>query len=143
MIRLLAATLALTATVALAHEGVKDPDVKARMQLMTEIGASTKILGEMAKRTRAFDAAEANAAAARLATLATQIPAAFQTRADDPKSEARPVIWQDFDGFTADAQAMQTAASAASGSIEELADLRMALAGIGKSCGACHEDYRE
>ena len=48
--------VALSATLATAHDGVKDPIVKARMEGMKEIGSNMGVLGDMAKGKRAFDA---------------------------------------------------------------------------------------
>ena len=46
----------LTATAALAHQGVKNKAVMARMNAMSEIAKNTKTLGEMAKGATTFDA---------------------------------------------------------------------------------------
>ncbi|NNF90114.1 MAG: cytochrome c, partial [Boseongicola sp.] len=48
------AVLLLVASAALAHQGVKNPAVKARMDVMSAIGDNTKLLGRMAKGEVAF-----------------------------------------------------------------------------------------
>ena len=108
--------IALTATViaataATAHEGVKDPAVMARMHAMSEIGDATKVLGQMAKGAAPFDATAAQSAADAIAREAARIPALFETRADDPKSEALPAIWERFEDFSALALDLERAAS--------------------------------
>jgi cytochrome c556 len=45
----------IMATAVLAHTGVKDPKVKARMDGMKLLGAQTKILDQMAKGVMPFD----------------------------------------------------------------------------------------
>ena len=128
---------------AMAHEGVKNPAVKARMQAMGHIGASTKVLGQMAKKATAFDAATARAEAAKIATEATRIEALFQAEEGDPKSEALPIIWQQFGDFTQMAEELHNVADTASGRIETLEDLQSEMRAIGKTCGTCHEVYRQ
>ena len=131
-----------TATAAWAHQGVKDPLVMARMEAMSDIAAATKLLGDMAKGAAAFDAAQAREAAATIERLAAETPARFETPADDPKSEARPAIWERFEDFRTKAQALEAAARAAQ-PLRTEAELKAALAALGAACKACHEDYRE
>lgn len=138
----LAAALAMIAAAALAHEGVKDPQVKARMDAMEEIAAATKVLGQMARGATAFDAEEAHGAAASIAARAAEVPALFEAQADDPTSEALPAIWQNFGDFTAKAGAMEQAARAAT-AISSPADLGPALSALGTTCKDCHGPYRE
>lgn len=132
--------LVLIAGAALAHQGVKDPDVKKRMDLMGGIGAQMGVLVDMAKEKTEFDATDANAAKEKLATLATAIPDAFRKPATDPKSEARPAIWEDFADFTAKSDAM--AAALATVDASDLAGVRAAVPLIGQTCGACHQAYK-
>lgn len=140
--RLLVPALSVLVTgAALAHAGVKDPVVMARMQAMSEMGKDAKILGTMTKSPADFDADAAAAAMSRIAARAGEIPDLFEVRADDPESEARPAIWDRFDDFTAEANALETAATSAS--VATQADLRLAMAGVGKACGSCHEMFRE
>ena len=140
---LLTAGLAVAAGAALAHSGVKNHAVMMRMMAMSTIGDSTKVLGQMAKGERPFDAAEARAAAAQIAHHAAMIPAHFEAQEDDPKSEAKPVIWERFDDFTTLAGDLETVALEAAQTLETEADLRPALGRIGAACKACHEVYRE
>ncbi len=136
------AIMLLAAGAAFAHQGVKDPQVMARMDAMARIGAATKVLGEMAKGASPFDAEKAQAAARRIAEEAAQVPALFQPPATDPKSEALPAIWEQFDTFAELTRDMQEAALGATG-IAEPDDLRPALRSLGATCTACHEDFRE
>ena len=133
----------LIATAALAHEGVQNPTVIMRMHLMKNIGASTKVIGDMAKGKVPFDAEAAQAAAAALEEHAAKIEAAFEEKADDPKSEALPAIWKDFAGFTDIAAEMGEAARLAGQGLASETDLRPALQRIGKTCADCHELYRK
>ncbi|MCT4577090.1 cytochrome c [Donghicola sp.] len=138
-------TFALIAfgTAALAHGGVKDKDVMARMEVMKAIGDQVKVIGTMAKGERAFDADAANAALAELAVHSAKIAPSFEKPAQDPKSEALPIIWEQWDDFAALAADSETTASALAGTITSEADLRPALGRIAGTCKACHSTYRE
>ena len=140
-----AASLALVAlgTAALAHSGVQNKDVMARMVVMSTIGDQMKILGAMAKGETPFDAAAANAAVLEVAAQTAQIAPMFETRADDPKSEALPLIWEDWEGFVAVAADAEAKSEALVGTITAEADLGPALGELGGTCKACHSKYRE
>ncbi|WP_138465301.1 cytochrome c [Poseidonocella sp. HB161398] len=144
MIRILVASAALSAlSFAVQAAEPTDPHVIERTQAMKTIGKNTKILGDMAKGAVAFDAAAAQEAAATIAATATEVPSLFETEADDPASEALPVIWTQYDDFTTKAADLEMAASAAAESIQAQADLGPALGQIGAACKACHSTYRE
>jgi cytochrome c556 len=130
-------------TLALAHTGVKNMTVMARMQSMSALGDSVKVLGEMVKGNQAFDAAEARAAAEAIARHARETPALFEAPETDPKSEALPVIWEDFTSFVAKSEALEAVAADLAVSMQAEADLRSGLARIGTACKACHEVYRK
>lgn len=107
---------------------------------MKDVGAATGTLGEMVKGEVAFDAGRAAAARAGLVEAADRVPALFEARESDPKSEALPAVWEDWDGFLAQADAMQEAARGLE--TGSAASLRDGFADLGRSCRACHEDYR-
>ncbi|AAV95939.1 cytochrome c [Ruegeria pomeroyi] len=133
----------LSASAALAHSGVSNPAVKARMHTMMQIADNTKVLGDMAKGKTAFDAEAARAAAAAIAAHSASVTALFSAEEQDPKSEALPAIWQDFETFSRKSEALTLAAAEAAGSIQSEADLKPALAGIGGACKSCHMDFRK
>lgn len=133
-------SLTLTAGVAIAKEGVQDPTVKARMDLMGTIGLNTKTLGDMAGGKTAYDASAAEAAKAALIAAAAEIPAKFEPEADDPVSEARPDIWMNMEGFVEKAKGLQTAVGAID--VSSLEGVQGGMANIGGACKACHTDFR-
>lgn len=130
-------------TTALAHEGVKNPAVMKRMHGMKEIGSDLKVLVQMAKGETLFDQSVAQAAAASIATRAVEAPELFEAKEDDPKSEALPAIWNNFDDFTAKSKALEKVALRAITSMATLEELRPALQEIGAACTQCHRTYRE
>lgn len=137
---ILAGLTLIAAGAALAHADVQNPVVKSRMDGMKAIGGNMKVLAQMAKGETGFDAEKAGMAASMVAMKAAEIPSAFMANETDPKSEAKPVIWQEFDDFTK--KAMATEAAAAAADVSTLEALRVSLGQIGGTCKACHDDYR-
>jgi cytochrome c556 len=132
----------VTATAALAHQGVKNPAVKARMDGMSAIAENMKTLGQMAKGATAFDAGTARSAAAAIAEHAAATPSLFEANETDPKSEARSEIWSNFEDFAAKATELETIATGFSTSINGPADLNAAMGALGANCKSCHSVYR-
>ncbi|SNS06906.1 c-type cytochrome [Antarctobacter heliothermus] len=138
-----AVALVALGTAALAHGGVKNKDVMARMEVMKTIGDQMKIIGAMAKGEAAFDASAANDALTEIAAQSAQIGSLFETRADDPKSEALPAIWKDWEDFAHLASAAETTAEGLIGTVSAQAGLGPALGQLGGTCKACHSKYRK
>lgn len=136
----LIAGLVLAAGVALAKEGVQDPTVKARMDLMGTIGMNVKVLGDMAGGKTDFDAAAAQAAKDAIVAASADIAAKFEPQATDPVSEAKPEIWMNWDDFVAKAGALNAAATALDPS--SLDTVKTGMGGIGGACKDCHTTYR-
>ena len=136
----IALTLGFAATAAIAHVGVKDPQVMARMHGMKTMAGDLKTLGQMAKGVIPFDDAKARAALAALQDETNQIPALFAPEAKDPKSEALPAIWTDPAGFAARTAEMTAVLAATRVTSPE--EIAASMRAIGAACSACHEDYR-
>ncbi len=133
----------LLAGTALAHTGVKNAAVKARMDAMSAIGSEMKVLGQMAKKLVPFDGDKARMAAAAIAKHAALTPGLFEAEEDDPKSEALPAIWDDFADFTKKSDRLEALALELSTSLRAESDLPMAMKSLGDACNACHKTYRE
>lgn len=138
--KILAVGLVAVATVAVAKEGVQDPTVKARMDLMGTIGMNTQTLGNMANGRAPFDAAQAEAAKAALVAASADIVAKFEPQADDPVSEGAPAIWTNFADFTARATALNAAAQAVD--VASAETIGAGMGAIGGACRDCHTTYR-
>ena len=136
---LIAALIALP-MMAAAHEDVQNEAVKARMMLMKDIKAAMGTIGGMAKGAVAFNADQAAAAKAALVAAAPQIAIRFEAPETDPKSEARPEIWQNWPDFVQKAD--DFGAAAAGLQTASVDDLKAGLGAIGKTCGGCHKPYR-
>jgi cytochrome c556 len=139
----IAGPMIFVAAAAFAHSGVKDERVLARMAGMSAIAEHVKVIGSMAKGEMPFDAAAANAALTRIGDEAARVPALFEPEADDPKSEALPAIWDEFDSFEQKAVALETLAAERAGTVEASGDLAPLMRDIAGTCRDCHSEYRE
>ena len=133
--------LVLAGTAALAHTGVKDPDVMARMNDMKAMAEHTKTLGLMARGTTAFDEAKAQAAIDSLRAETARIPLLFAPESDDPKSEALPTIWSDAPGFAKATEEMDSMLAGAD--VSSAQAISLTLRDMAQACSVCHESYRE
>lgn len=124
---------------ALAQE-VKNPIVAERMRLMSDIGAASKILGDMVSGRTTFDQARAAQAAETLTQLSGRMPDAFAAPETDPASDALPSIWQNWSAFSARAETLHAAVKSVDPS--STGSLRAGLADIGGACRACHTNFR-
>lgn len=140
---MIAVALIAFGTAALSHSGVTNKDVMARMMVMSTISEQMKVIGAMAKGETQFDPAVAQSALIEIAAQSAQIPSMFETRADDPKSEALPAIWERFDTFVARAEDSVTVAERLAATITTEADLGPAMGQLGAACKACHADFRK
>ncbi|MEM6385644.1 MAG: cytochrome c [Pseudomonadota bacterium] len=139
----IAASVAVTTSAAFAHEGVKNPAVMARMHGMKDIAKELKVLGRMANGATAFDQTTAKTALVSMARHAGEAPTLFEAPEDDPKSEALPAIWEDFEDFTNKAIELETIASNLASSVTSLDDLAPGLQKLAANCKSCHTAYRE
>ena len=143
LFKILTVVLITASSIVFAHSGVKDENVKERMMLMKEMANNTKTIGQMLKGRTPFDANEAKLALERLASLSLETPKVFKINASDPKSEARPAIWDEFDEFTRLSKDLAETSLVLARSIDSIDDLRPALKGVSSGCKACHRQYRE
>ena len=143
LFKMFTVVLITASSIVFAHSGVKDKNVKERMMLMKEMANNTKTIGQMLKGKTPFDADEAKLALERLSSLSLETPKVFKINASDPKSEARPAIWDEFDEFTRLSKDLAETSLVLAGSVDSIDDLRPALKGVSSGCKACHRQYRE
>ena len=136
--------IATTASsIAFAHSGVKDQNVKERMLLMKAMAENTKLIGQMLKKQIPFEANEVKLALEKLSSLSLQTPTVFEINATDPKSEAKQNIWDEFDEFTKLSNELAKSTSELAILVEDVDDLRPTLMKVSEGCKACHSNYRE
>lgn len=141
MIRLTTYFAALfLATALLAHQGVQNPGVMARMNAMLAVGKGTDVLKDMAGAKRPFDTDIARAAKVAILDHLRQSEALFQEPHTDPKTEALPAIWEDFRGFKRALRASEK--SVRKLDLNSLETLRATLPAAGQGCSDCHKLYR-
>ena len=87
---------------------------------------------------------EAVAAMTKLRDNYSHIPALFPEGSIVGESEALPAIWENFDAFTAIADAGVTAAESGIAAAEagDAAAYAEAIKAIGATCGQCHQQFR-
>jgi len=136
----LIAGLVIVAGAAFAQTKAIEPNVIERQALMSTIGGSTKILGDMATGKAPFDAAAAEAAKAAMIAASAEIAAKFEVQATDPASEAKPEIWTNWNDFVAKGMALNAAATAID--VASLDTVKAGMGQIGGSCADCHRPYR-
>ena len=143
ILKLFALSSFLISSIAFAHSGVKDKNVKERMMLMKAMADNTKIIGQMLKKQTPFELNEVKIALEKLSSLSLQTPAVFEVNATDPKSEAKENIWDEFDEFTKLSNELAKNTSELAILVENIDDLRPTLMKVSEGCKACHSKYRE
>lgn len=141
--KILAIGLCLAAGITWAHGGVQNPKVMDRMNNMTDIADEVKTLAKMSKGAIPFDAEAARGSANKIAAHAEETITLFTNPESDPKSEAKPNIWTEFEDFTAKSNELRDLALRLSSSISEVSDLELAVSELGKNCKSCHSVYRQ
>lgn len=141
MLRPIALILALgLATTALAHSGVKNAAVKARMNGMERMAALSKVIGTGLKSGSEQD--KIARTAQDLAAEADRMLKLFKHPANDPLSEASPNIWDAWPDFSAKVSATTKAAQNIQTATTREAQMT-AFRDLGAACSACHKRYRE
>ena len=90
---------------------------------------------------KSFNAEKASETLNKIFRLSENTRSVFMVNAIDPKSEAKPIIWKEFDNFIKLSNKLSD--STKSLSISTYEDLRPAIIKIGTDCKACHKKYRE
>ena len=130
----------LLCSVLFAHSNVKDLNVLNRMKLMSSMAEHVKVLSQMMQK-KSFNAEKASETLNKIFRLSENTRSVFMVNAIDPKSEAKPIIWKEFDNFIKLSNKLSD--STKSLSISTYEDLRPAIIKIGADCKACHKKYRK
>jgi len=143
---LVALAAATAAHGAFAQTKPEDAAIKYRQAAFTVIAKHFGSLGAMANGKAPYDAKTAAADADVLAAVSHLPFTAFGPGTDKGslKTEAKPEVWKDrakFDQADKDmeAQMAKLLPAARSGSLDEL---KAAFAPAGKTCKACHDDFK-
>jgi cytochrome c556 len=140
---LAAAALAAAAFGATAVLAQSDA-IKAREHLMKENNDNAKVVVQMVKGQRPYDAKAVAAAFAQWADTAQKLPGLFPPNSKTgEKTRASPKIWDNKKDFDAKAAAFGKAlADNRAKAVGSLDGLKAVLGAVGKACSNCHDDYR-
>ena len=129
---------------ALAHSGATGI-VKERMDLMKSIAGHMKTIGKMIKGESDYDADKVVVAARIIADHAEEVPDMFPEGSIEDPSKAVPEIWRDWEAFIELSADLGTHAIKLSNVADDAVDvsgIRQQFSAVGKTCSACHEDFR-
>lgn len=145
-LKLFAATIGLALALPAAAQFAKPEDaIKYRKAAFTVMAAHFGRVAAMASGKAPFDA-KAAAENAEVATAMSKLPfVAFVEGTDKGETRAKPEIWTQMDKVKAGATKMQDEmaklnVAAKSGSLDAI---KAAVGETGKSCKACHDEYRK
>jgi cytochrome c556 len=139
------AALLVAALVALpvdAHEGATG-FAKERMDAMSGMGRAMKEINRRIESNR--NLAGIDESAANVHETALKIPQLFPPGSGTGITDAKPIIWEQWDQFQAKAQELASAASAL-GSIASSGDPKAIYArysAVTHVCSGCHDMYRQ
>ena len=139
------ASLCLLAPLGAQAQFAKVEDaVKYRQSVFSVMGTHFSRIGAVVKGEKPYDKAAVEKDAALVETLAKLPFTAFPAGSDLPNSKAKPEVWKEQDKVGKLAEKMQEesaklAAAAKSGNLDAI---KVAFGATGKSCKACHDDYR-
>lgn len=136
---LLAATLVAAASTALMAQS--NP-IAERQALLKEMGQATRPVGAML-RGGSFDLAQVQAALDLYVKNAALLPNLFPPGSDKGDTEALPAVWQRNDEFRALFAKLGADAAAAKASITDEASFKANFPGVVRTCGQCHDTYRQ
>jgi cytochrome c556 len=140
---LIAVTL-IAAAPAQAQFAKPEDAVKYRQSAMSLIGTHMGRVGAVVKGDKPYDKAAVEADTAALEFLSKLPWSAFTPGSETDKSRAKPEIWKEQDKFKASyekmiAEAGKLSAAAKTG---DLAAVKAATGGLGKTCKNCHDDFK-
>jgi cytochrome c556 len=136
--------LMLSAGAAMAHSGATGV-VKERMDMMGDIAAHMKTVGQMLSGNREFDQQQIAEAARSIATHGASFERMFPAGSTMHPSEALEAIWTDWESFMKTTDSMQISATALADvalAAEDPSDIKPAFGKLGATCKSCHQDFR-
>jgi cytochrome c556 len=146
---LLVGSALLAGAVTVQAEEKADPKkdaIKYRQAAMTLIGANFKPMGAMVKGDVPFNAQEFARRSKDVAAISSiDVLAAFPQDTDGAGSKAKPEIWMKWDDFKKKMGDMEreTAKLAEVAKGGDAAAIKKQFGETGKTCKACHDDYKE
>lgn len=148
---MMACTFILATNVAVANPATSEKQaIKAtelRQAVFKMLGANMGTLGAMAKGKIPFDAKVVEKNATRINQLSFMIAdyTATDTSAYKVKTEALNKVWTDRDAFEKRIKDLSVASEklVKAASTGDEASTRAAIGGVGKTCGGCHDNFKQ
>lgn len=138
------AVMLLTVTILVPSQAADD--FKQREMLMKSFGGAMKSTVAMVRGRRAYDADLLRQNAERIMTDAKRIadvfPAGSPSSADNPDSEAKPLIWEQWGQFTQHADDLAARADDLAQLAGDRARVPAAFKAMAMVCSSCHQTYR-
>lgn len=140
----IAAAIAMFSALA-ATAVVAQPDViKERQALLKEFGSVTRPVAGMLRGQAPFDLATVQTALDAYAKNAKALPALFpEGSGPGPDTEALPAVWQKKAEFDALFGKLASDATAARAAITDEASFKANFPGVIRTCGTCHDTFRQ
>jgi len=142
----LAVSVVFSTAIVFAHEGATGI-VKQRMDAMSEMKAAMAVIGKMVKGRTGFDGDMGKAAAEKIVRHAENMVVLYPDSEESRQkvSKARDEIWVEWERFEQMAQDLEVVAGELKASFEtgSLETVQPFFRKTGKSCSACHQDFRE
>jgi len=144
MLRIMPTAIVLFHVLAVFPAVAGEPPQVVRHELMEDVGAAAKTVGNMLKEESPFDAAGAMASFETWSKIASEFGSLFPEGSDSGyDTEAKSTIWSDRAGFEAALAAFDEAVTAAiAAAPQDLEALKAAAGPVFKACKGCHENYR-
>lgn len=114
--------------------------IRERHELMEEMGKQAKALNGALK---SGDTAGVAPPAEAMAKLAARIVKLFPEGSTNPKSRAKPEIWEKFDQFETVATELEMSLAALAVAAKAGADVQALTAKVMRTCKGCHETFRK
>lgn len=142
---LVVATFASALHLAPAHaQFAKAEDaVKYRQSTMFLMNNHMGRLAAMARGTVPFDAAAAQSSARLIESLSHIAWEAYTPNSITDRSRSKPEIWQDAAKFNKARDAMMAETLKLPAAVATLDGLKAQVGAVGRSCKACHDDFRK
>ena len=142
---MLALFIGSIASMAEAHDGANGV-TKERMDLMKGMADAMKSMGPMFKGEAPLDHDVVAEKAHHLSNHAKEIPELTPEGSNEHPSDALPIIWEDWDGYVENAEALAEEGAKLVEIAENGANLdeaRTQFAEVGKTCSTCHDTFRK
>lgn len=127
---------------AVAADPKPEEEVRYRQSVFNVIARSFNVLGAIVKGERPYDQALALKSANIVESLSTLPFGSFGPGTDVGTHKTDPKVWKDNAKFKELAEKFQFEAAKLPAAAKDPETLKIQVGAVGKTCKACHDDYR-